>query len=54
MDKSVLGRINGSVLYVLGGPTDIAYPNGMDDFARISTVPVFKANLDVGHGGSQA
>jgi hypothetical protein len=37
---------------VLGGPTDIAYANGMDDFARISHVPVAVANIDKGHGGT--
>jgi len=31
---------------------DIAYNNGMDDFKRISHVPVFVANMDVGHGGT--
>jgi hypothetical protein len=35
-----------------GGPTDIAYENGMDDFKRISHVPVAMANLQVGHGGT--
>ena len=33
-------------------PDDIAYPNAEDDFARITAVPVFKANLNVGHGGT--
>jgi hypothetical protein len=40
------------VLYILGGPKDVAYPNGMDDFKRIDTVPVMVANLGVGHGGT--
>jgi hypothetical protein len=40
------------VLYILGGPTDIAYPNGMDDFRRIEHVPVAVSNLPVGHGGT--
>ena len=38
--------------YFIGGPTDVAYPNAEDDFARITKVPVFKANLNVGHGGT--
>jgi hypothetical protein len=29
-----------------------AYKNGMDDFHRINHVPVFAANLNVGHGGT--
>ena len=39
-------------IYILGGPKDIAYPNGMDDFTRIAHVPVAVANLPVGHGGT--
>jgi hypothetical protein len=32
-----------------GGPSDIAYPNALDDFALIQGVPAFLANLEVGH-----
>jgi hypothetical protein len=39
-------------LYVLGGPTDIAYANGMDDFEKIDHVPIAVANIDKGHGGT--
>jgi dienelactone hydrolase len=52
MDKSDLLRLHTPVAYFLGGPTDIAYPNGSDDVARIQHVPVFYANLPVGHGGT--
>jgi hypothetical protein len=40
------------VLYLLGGETDIAYANGMDDYARIDHVPAMMVNLPVGHGGT--
>jgi hypothetical protein len=50
--KATLDKIHTSVIYVLGGPKDIAYLNGMDDFKRIDKVPAFVANLDVGHGGT--
>jgi len=40
------------MFYLIGGPSDIAYPNATDDFARIEKVPVVMANLDVGHGGT--
>jgi hypothetical protein len=50
--KGALRRLHTPVIYVLGGPTDIAYANGMDDFAKIDSVPVMVANLDVGHGGT--
>lgn len=50
--KDTLARLHAPIAYVIGGPTDIAHPNAEDDFSRIATVPVFKANLNVGHGGT--
>jgi hypothetical protein len=50
--KDALLKLHTPVLYILGGPQDIAYPNGMDDFKRIEHVPVAVANLPVGHGGT--
>ena len=50
--KDTLKKLHSPVLYILGGPTDIAYPNGMDDFKQIDQVPVFMANTEVGHGGT--
>jgi hypothetical protein len=50
--KAALQKLHTPIIYILGGPSDIAYVNGMDDFKRISSVPVFVANLDVGHGGT--
>jgi hypothetical protein len=50
--KDVLTTLHTPAIYILGGPKDIAYPNGMDDFARIAHVPVVVANLPVGHGGT--
>lgn len=51
-NKESLRTLHGPVAYFIGGPTDVAYPNAEDDFTRITTVPVFKANLNVGHGGT--
>ncbi len=50
--KEVLQTLHTPVIYIEGGPKDIAYENGMDDFKRISHVPVAIANLPVGHGGT--
>jgi hypothetical protein len=50
--KSELLKLHTPVLYILGGPTDIAYANGMDDFKRIEHVPVAVANIATGHGGT--
>lgn len=52
LTKDQLAKLHTPTLYVLGGETDIAYANGMDDFKRIEHVPVFVANMDVGHGGT--
>jgi len=52
LTKDDLKRFHGPVLYIMGGPTDIAYGNGMDDFARVNHVPIAITNLDVGHGGT--
>lgn len=50
--KDRLKQIHTPVLYMLGGKSDIAYENGMDDFYRINHVPAFACNLEVGHGGT--
>lgn len=50
--KDQLKKLHTPTLYILGGESDIAYNNGMDDYKRIDHVPVFMANMDVGHGGT--
>ena len=50
--KSTLSNFHTPVLYIIGGPTDVAYANAMDDFRLIEHVPVAVANLPVGHGGT--
>lgn len=53
VSKDLLQKIHTPTLYILGGETDIAYANGMDDFERIGHVPVYLGNLlGVGHGGT--
>jgi hypothetical protein len=52
LTKDALANFHTPVIYILGGPPDIAYKNGMDDFGRIAVVPVAVANLPVGHGGT--
>jgi dienelactone hydrolase len=52
LTKESLASFHTPVIYIMGGPSDIAYANGMDDFARIAHVPVAIANLPVGHGGT--
>lgn len=50
--KEKLNKIHTPIIYILGGETDIAYANGMDDFSRINHVPAAAANFPVGHGGT--
>ena len=50
--KSKLNDLHTPVMYMLGGPTDIAYENGMDDFHLIEHVPAVAINYPVGHGGT--
>ena len=50
--KAQLADIHGPVAYVNGGPSDIAYANAADDFARIDAVPALFAWYPVGHGGT--
>jgi hypothetical protein len=50
--KGRIKDLHTPTLYVLGGPTDIAYANGMDDYAKIDHVPIAVANIDKGHGGT--
>lgn len=50
-DPQMLSRVHVPLIYVIGGESDMAYKYSNADFAEL-TVPVFKANLDVGHDGT--
>ena len=52
LKKDDLLKLHTPTLYILGGEKDIAYGNGMDDYYKINHVPVFVANMNVGHGGT--
>ncbi len=52
LTKDHLEKLHSPTIYILGGESDMANPNGMDDFRRINHLPVFAANLNVGHGGT--
>jgi hypothetical protein len=56
VDKDALTRLHGPTLWITGGPTDIAYANAVDDFARVpGSVPAVLAHFgDVGHVGGFA
>ena len=51
--KDDLQKLHSPVVYIDGGKSDMAYPNGGDDFARIDKIPIAIAHLDgAGHGGT--
>ncbi|APZ93373.1 alpha/beta fold hydrolase [Fuerstiella marisgermanici] len=54
LKKEVLKKFHAPVLYIMGGPSDIAYKNAMDDFSRVNHVPIVMTNFDVGHAGTYA
>ncbi len=47
-----LPHLHAPILYLVGGPEDVAYRNAALDVERISEVPVASANFPVGHGGT--
>ncbi|MFI1996415.1 cellulose binding domain-containing protein [Actinoplanes sp. NPDC020271] len=52
-DDYQLRRLTKPIAYFIGGPSDIAYPNAMDDWGKLpSALPAFMGNLNVGHGGT--
>ena len=46
--KADLERLHTPVIYLIGGPVDVAFVNAEDDYARIK-VPIFKGNINAGH-----
>jgi hypothetical protein len=40
------------VIYLIGGPTDVAYQGSESDFKTINGVPLFNGNYPVGHGAT--
>jgi dienelactone hydrolase len=50
--KATLQQIHGPILYVTGGPDDVAHPNAVDDVSRIRHVPVVLAYDASGHSGT--
>ena len=48
-----LKRLDHPIAYIVGGPSDIAYPNAINDLGELpSGLPAFMGNLNVGHGGT--
>jgi dienelactone hydrolase len=53
MSKDDLKSLHTPVAYISGDAQDIAFANAEDDFARITSVPIFRGyERGVGHGGT--
>ncbi len=51
--KDDLKLLHTPMLYVLGGSTDVAFPNGSDDYAKLpESLPAMLMVREVGHGGT--
>jgi cellulase/cellobiase CelA1 len=52
-DDYQLRRLTRPIAYFIGGSSDIAYPNAIDDWGKLPAgLPAFMGNLNVGHGGT--
>lgn len=49
MTQADLVKLHAPVVYLIGGPTDVAYPNANENYELIKHVPVALCNLPVGH-----
>jgi dienelactone hydrolase len=45
-------KVHTPIIYIIGGPNDIAYANANADFDDLKNVAVFRADLNVGHNGT--
>ncbi|KAK2599782.1 hypothetical protein N8I77_011507 [Diaporthe amygdali] len=51
--EAVAGNLTKPVFYTLGGPSDVAYPNGERDYALLpATTPAWKGNHALGHSAA--
>lgn len=54
MYTSDLKHLHAPVLYLIGGPEDVAYPNAKNNVELINHIPISFASIPVGHGGTYA
>jgi dienelactone hydrolase len=52
--KEDLKKLSAPIIYILGGSTDMATPNGSDDYRLIEHVPAVAALYEAGHMGTYA
>ena len=54
IDKTALKKLHAPILYLVGGKTDSAFENALDDFQRIDNVFAVIATDESGHMGTYA
>ena len=54
LSKSLLDQITVPILYITGGPEDVAFDVAQDDFGRIRNAPVAWIDTNAGHAGTYA
>ena len=50
-DRSELAKLHTPVLFVEGGPTDVAYQNTLDNYLLVTVPALHVGNTDAGHTG---
>ena len=50
-DRSELAKLHTPVLFLEGGPTDVAYQNTLDNYALVTVPAIHVSNTDAGHTG---
>lgn len=50
-DRSELAKLHTPVLFMEGGPTDVAYQNTLDNYALVTVPAIRVGNTDAGHTG---
>jgi dienelactone hydrolase len=52
MHKERVKGLHGSVLFLVGGPRDVMWPNANIAYDDVAAIPAFFASRDLGHGGT--
>lgn len=52
VSKEELNKLHAPIAYFIGGPSDIAWSQAVDDVARVVHVPLFFAHKNFGHSGT--
>ena len=51
-ERAAWSELHAPIVYFIGGPSDVAYKPSNENFNEIDSLPVFKAQRNVGHTGA--